>query len=152
MDDLRGCFERAFVEIDGKAREILSSVRPADLFKNLSDPIIDHFTVGECIIRSAAVVEQAFNGITRRLWDDPFEWTLPESLPDKPAIEEYLNEVAAARADGFRYLTSDADLLRSIPAPVGMRSLQEILLDCLLRSSTTLGRASTGLDIINSKH
>ena len=38
------------------------------------------FSCGEYILRSAAAVEQTFGGITTRLWDDPFEWTLPEAL------------------------------------------------------------------------
>src|SRR3712207_7579473 len=39
------------------------------------------YSCGEHVLRSAAAVEQTFGGITVNLWDDPFEWTLPESLP-----------------------------------------------------------------------
>jgi hypothetical protein len=31
---------------------------------------------GEQVLRSAAIVEQSFGGLTANLWDDPFEWTL----------------------------------------------------------------------------
>ena len=41
---------------------------------------------GEHILRSAAAVEQTFGGITVSLWDDPFEWTLPESLPTPESV------------------------------------------------------------------
>jgi hypothetical protein len=42
-------------------------------------------TCGEQILRCGAVIEQSFGGLTANLWDDPFEWTLPENLntPDK---------------------------------------------------------------------
>ncbi|HEX8354539.1 MAG TPA: hypothetical protein VF611_16660, partial [Pyrinomonadaceae bacterium] len=39
------------------------------------------YSCGEHLLRSAAAVEQTFGGITVNLWDDPFEWTLPESMP-----------------------------------------------------------------------
>jgi hypothetical protein len=32
------------------------------------------------ILRSAAAIEQMCGGLTANLWDDPFEWTLPETL------------------------------------------------------------------------
>ncbi|MEJ7622954.1 MAG: hypothetical protein WKF34_03070 [Pyrinomonadaceae bacterium] len=147
MDDLRSSLNRAFDDIDARARNILSAVPSSELFVKPVD-IIDRFTVGESVIRSAAIVEQTFNGITRRLWDDPFEWTLPEKLSDKAAIVDYIDEVAATRTEGFRYLASDADLLRSLPAPIEMKSLNDILTDCLLESSIMLGRASALLDIL----
>lgn len=60
------------------------------------------FSVGEYIIRSASVVEQAFGGITTRLWDDPYEWTLPEKLATSELIGQYLDDVDASRKrDGF---------------------------------------------------
>ena len=33
---------------------------------------------------SAGTIEQTFGGITANLWDDPFEWTLPETLHRSP--------------------------------------------------------------------
>ena len=39
-----------------------------------------NYHLGEHIVRSAGAVEQTFDGITANLWDDPFEWTLPENL------------------------------------------------------------------------
>ncbi|MBA2341449.1 MAG: hypothetical protein H0V88_13750, partial [Pyrinomonadaceae bacterium] len=56
---------------------------------------------GEQLLRSAAVIEQTFGGITANLWDDPFEWTLPEELATPERVLAYLNEVEATRQRGF---------------------------------------------------
>jgi hypothetical protein len=99
------------------------------------------FSIGEYIIRSGAEVEQVIGGITTRLWDDPFEWTLPEELHSTAKIVEYLEEVEAERMKGFRYLTSDADLARSIPAPERLHTIFELLTQTLVRSAHYQGRA-----------
>ena len=75
------------------------------------------FSCGEYVLRTAAIVEKTFGGITTRLWDDPFEWTLPEKLSDKHAIIDYLDEVEQTRSNGFKFFTSDSDLTREMPAP-----------------------------------
>src|SRR6185436_11799101 len=54
-------------------------------------------SMGEQLLRSAAAVERTFGGITANLWDDPFEWTLPEHLSTKERIDEYLGEVEDTR-------------------------------------------------------
>src|ERR1700756_2548600 len=54
-------------------------------------------TVGENILRSAALIEQVLGGLTSNLWDDPFEWTLPENLSSSQKIIDYLKEVNGAR-------------------------------------------------------
>ena len=69
------------------------------------------------ILRSAAAVEQTFGGITTRLWDDPFEWTLPEALSTNELILNYLNETEETRRKCFAFFASDEDLRREIPAP-----------------------------------
>src|SRR5947207_1532178 len=61
---------------------------------------------GEHILRSAASVEQTFGGITSNLWDDPFEWTLPETLPTANKVARYLDEVDATRKHGFELFKS----------------------------------------------
>ena len=58
---------------------------------------------GEQVLRSAAIVEQTFGGLTANLWDDPFEWTLPETLSTSAKVIEYLNEVEATRQDPTYY-------------------------------------------------
>jgi hypothetical protein len=99
------------------------------------------FSVGEYILRSAAAAEQAFNGITTRLWDDPFEWTLPEKLSTADDIMEYMREVQKTRATTFNAIRSDQDLSKLIPAPAELRPIYEILFTALLNASHFQGRA-----------
>jgi hypothetical protein len=98
-------------------------------------------SVGTYLIRSAAIVEQTFNGITTRLWDDPFEWTLPERLPTVTDLIGYMEEVQDARIRGFAFLRSDDDLDKSIPAPTELKTLAELLTGTLDRSSKHLFEA-----------
>src|SRR6185503_1548707 len=58
-------------------------------------------SVGTSLLRSAAAIEQTFGGITANLWDDPFEWTLPEQLSTPQKVVDHLNEVEATRARAF---------------------------------------------------
>ncbi len=99
------------------------------------------FSIGEYLLRSAASVEQTFGGITTRLWDDPFEWTLPEKLSTTALVFEYLKEVEATRQKGFAFFTGDADLASRIPAPETLMSIGEILLTTVARAEHFQGRA-----------
>ena len=100
------------------------------------------YSCGEHLLRSAAAVEQTFGGITANLWDDPFEWTLPESLSTPARVEEYLVEAEATRRRGFDLFKSDADLLKQIAAPSGeMRTLFEMIAETLVRAAHHQGRA-----------
>src|SRR5262245_47605450 len=76
-------------------------------------------SVGENIVRSAAVLEQTFGGLMANLWDDPFEWTLPESLSTPEKLIDYLSEVDAARQRVFGAIVEDSDLLKYISVPSG---------------------------------
>lgn len=96
---------------------------------------------GEYILRSSAAIEQTFGGITARLWDDPFEWTLPEQLSTNELILEYLAEVDERRKKGFAFFASDEDLKREMPAPEKLKSIFEILLETLARAENYQGRA-----------
>ncbi|HEX2269316.1 MAG TPA: hypothetical protein VHH35_07275, partial [Pyrinomonadaceae bacterium] len=58
------------------------------------------------ILRSAAVIEQTFGGLTANLWDDPFEWTLPETLSTPELVIEHLSEVDALRQRFFSSIDS----------------------------------------------
>lgn len=98
-------------------------------------------SVGTFAIRSAAAVEQMINGITVRLWDDPFEWTLPEQLSTVRQLKAYFDEVEAARIRGFKFLNGDADLAKQIPTPVALRTLDQILSETLDRSRELLSQA-----------
>lgn len=96
---------------------------------------------GEYILRSAAAVEQTFGGITTKLWDDPFEWTLPEQLSNNQLILQYLEEVEEIRKKGFLFFASDEDLRKQIPAPEKLKSILEILVETIARAAHFQGRA-----------
>ncbi len=143
MKDLISTFDRSFASLDFRSRELLERL-PDDLLFTKPRQIPDSmamFSVGEYLLRSAAMVEKSFGGITTRLWDDPFEWTLPEKLATKEAVYQYLDEVVATRQNGFRFFLSDDDLKREIPAPEKLLSIGELLLQTLSKADHYQGRA-----------
>ena len=96
----------------------------------------------ETILRSAAAIEQMCGGLTANLWDDPFEWTLPETLSSAERIIEYLAEVDLARRRAFASM-DDSALTKYISYPSGEeRVLISLLLETLVRASEFRGRAS----------
>lgn len=113
---------------------------PADLLFTKPSSAADG-SFGAYLLRSAGAVEQTFGGITARLWDDPFEWTLPEELSTNAKITEYLEEVEATRRKGFLFFGSDADLAKQLPAPEQLTSIFELLLETLARAEHFQGRA-----------
>lgn len=96
---------------------------------------------GEYILRSAGRIEQTFGGITTKLWDDPFEWTLPEALSTNELILNYLAEVEETRQKGFALFKSDEDLRREIPAPEKLKTIFALLLETLAVAENYQGRA-----------
>ena len=92
-------------------------------------------------MRSAGKIEQNFGGLTTKLWDDPFEWTLPEALSTNELILQYLNEVEETRKKGFSFLQNDEDLKKTLPAPIKIISLFDLLLDTLTIAENFQGRA-----------
>ena len=105
-------------------------------------PVFPVYSCGEHILRSAAAVEQTFGGITVNLWDDPFEWTLPESLPAPADVARYLEEAEATRLRAFQFFKSDEDLAREIAVPSGeTRTLFSLVVETLSRASHHQGRA-----------
>jgi hypothetical protein len=99
-------------------------------------------SIGENILRSAAVIEQTCGGLTANLWDDPFEWTLPETLSTTDRIIEYLSEVDLARQRAFASIVDDSALSKYISVPSGEpRTLVSLLLETLVRASDYRGRA-----------
>ncbi len=123
-----------FDAIHIRSHKILSQVNESDLFVKPegSRPMLSS---GEYLIRSAAKVEQTFGGITSSLWDDPFEWTLPEELSTKIKVADYLDEVEQTRKRGFAFFESDSDLLREIPAPEKMTVIFDLLLQTIISAS-----------------
>lgn len=99
-------------------------------------------SVCEYVLRGAAAVEQTFGGLTCNLWDDPFEWTLPETLSTPNLILDYLREVEETRRRAFAAFASDIDLLKRIATPAGEQSaLISLLLNTLVRALDYQGRA-----------
>ena len=143
-------FTASFEAIDVRSREMLRRIDPSRLFErpSASERLYAVASVGECVLRSAAAVEQTFLGITRRLWDDPFEWTLPEKLSTKELINEYLDEVAATTANGLAFIASDEELSKQLPSPETLRPIFDIMLDTISQAEHYQGRAAAILDII----
>lgn len=95
------------------------------------------------LLRSAATIEQMCGGLTANLWDDPFEWTLPETLSNADRVVEYLSEVDLARERTFNAI-DDAALTKYISVPSGEeRQLISVLLETLVRASDLRARAAT---------
>ncbi len=142
MRDLIEGFGRKFDKLDLDTRTLLGLTAEADLFTNVGTAELPYMNVGTCLLRSAAAVEQTFGGITTRLWDDPFEWTLPEKLSTHELILEYLDEVAETRRHGLGFLASDDDLKRELPAPEKLTSIFSLLLETVATADHYLGRAA----------
>ncbi len=136
-------FERGFVTQHKRSLRLLELVPNSDLYRKPRElpQTFAMFTIGEYILRSAATVEQTFGGITTRLWDDPFEWTLPEKLSTTALVLEYLNEVRLTTIKGLSFFKLDDDLKREIPAPSALKPVIQVLLDTLTRAEHFQGRA-----------
>jgi hypothetical protein len=109
------------------------------------------FSFGEFILRSAGAVEQTFGGITVKLWDDPFEWTLPEELSTNEKIIGYLMEVEQTRKKGFAYFNSDDDLYKEIPAPEIFKTIAQLLIETIVRAEHFQGRAFATFQMFSDK-
>jgi len=125
-------------------REIVQHIDKefASLIKSLKD-LARSGSSYQHILRSAAAIEQMCGGLTANLWDDPFEWTLPETLSNADRVVEYLSEVDLARERAFNSM-DDAALTKYISAPSGdERLLISLLLETLVKASDLRGRAAT---------
>jgi hypothetical protein len=109
-------------------------------------------SVGEQILRSAAVMEQTFGGLTANLWDDPFEWTLPETLSTPESIVEHLSEVDSMRRRVFESIEGDAALSKYVAVPSGEpKALVQLLIETLARASDYRGRALATFKLSHKK-
>lgn len=107
---------------------------------------------GEHLLRGAAVIERTFGGITANLWDDPFEWTLPETLKTPELVGQYLSEVQATRRRAFDSFSSDEDLSKEIMMPWGeSQTLFSLLLETLTRAAKHQGCAFAVYSLFGSK-
>jgi len=113
----------------------------ANLIDSLKD-LAESASPNPHLLRSAAVIEQMCGGLTANLWDDPFEWTLPETLSTADRRIEYLSEVDLARQRAFDAITDDGALTKYISVPSGEpRLLISLLLETLVKASDYRGRA-----------
>ena len=143
MKTLIDSFDRRFTEIHTRSNQLIKLTPNEKLFWRPRElnRVLQPFSCGEFVLRSAGKIEQTFGGITTRLWDDPFEWTLPEELSTGEAILEYLDEVEATRTRGFALFQTDEDLRREMPAPEKLKTLFQILLETVARAEHFQGRA-----------
>ncbi len=151
MQEFINIFNAKFAELHKNSKQIIAKIPSEKLFWQPfeKDSLFPINSCGEYVLRSAGKIEQTFGGITTKLWDDPFEWTLPEQLATKQLILEYLEEVEATRLRGFMLFQNDADLKKEIPAPVKMTTLFEILLDTLRVAENYQGRAVAILRLLD---
>ena len=150
MDKLISCLNRQFAGLHRAHIELIEAI-PAELLYRQPPGSSSLFPVrscGEYVLRAAAAVEQTFGGITSNLWDDPFEWTLPETLTTPEKVAGYLDEVETTRRHGFEFFQSDDDLLKEIMAPSGKTHLFPLLLDTLARAAHYQGSAQATLDLL----
>jgi hypothetical protein len=139
--------DRAFTGLVDDLKNLVRPVPPALLYQN--PPAV---SLGENILRSAATIEQTCGGLTANLWDDPFEWTLPETLSTPDRILEYLSEVDLARQRAFNSILDDSTLRKYISAPSGEpRQLVSLLLETLLNASDHKGRAVATIKILSGE-
>lgn len=112
--------------------------------------VTSSFSVGESVLRSAAAIEQTFGGITANLWDDPFEWTLPEYLSTPAKINEHLADVEATRQRAFASFADDSSLRKHVAVPSGeTRPLIDLLSDTLLRAADYQAQALLALKTLS---
>jgi len=144
MREMLDIIDSQFRSVHERTKEIIALVPDEFLYTQPRelDRTYAIFSCGEYVIRSAAAVEQCFGGLTTRLWDDPFEWTLREALATKELIAGYLDEVEATRTSAMAFFTSDEDLLKTLPAPEKIVPVLELLLNTLRRAEHYQGRAA----------
>ena len=124
-------FDREFKRLESDWRATIERIDEVTLY---SENTLQLHPCAEQILRSARIVEQTFGGINSNLWDDPFEWTLPETLSSSEKLLEYFAEVRATRKRGFDLFQTDDALLKTIMTPAGPRQVISLLLDTLVRA------------------
>jgi len=137
QSDIVASLDREFARLHSRSAEIIESTPASSLYALPVHPsIVGLRSIGENVLRSAAAIEQTFGGITANLWDDPFEWTLPEQLTTPATVLAHLLEVEETRKHAFASFTDDSCLLKSVATPVdSLVPLIELLLKTLLRAT-----------------
>ena len=129
--------DQQFGDLIESLKRLVQSVPPDLLYRNAPS-----VSIGENILRSAAAIEQTCGGITTNLWDDPFEWTLPETLFNAALIVDYLSEVDLSRQRAFKAIHDDSSLNKYISVPSGeSRRLVDVLNETFATAKDYRGRA-----------
>jgi hypothetical protein len=149
MRDAIAQLDRQFAELHHQTSQLITRA-PADRLYSTTAESPD--SVGDQALRSAAAIEQSFGGLTANLWDDPFEWTLPENLNTPAKVLEYLSEVEETRQRAFQTFKSDEDLQKQIMTPAGTVELRQFLLDTFDRARHHLQRAIAALDLLSTNY
>jgi hypothetical protein len=143
--------DKQFAEIHKISCDFIANL-PAELLYTRPAEASFHDTCGEQILRCGAVIEQSFGGLTANLWDDPFEWTLPETLNTRAKVLEYLSEVEDLRSRAFLAFKDDADLSKEIMTPAGGQQILAFLLDTLKRARHHQQRAFKVFEAMTTDH
>jgi hypothetical protein len=145
-------FDEQFARLHCRSRALTETTAIEILYRPREERngAVPLYSAGENLLRSAAAVEQTFGGITANLWDDPFEWTLPENLSTRERVIEYLEEVEATRQRAFDRFSEDSDLLKHVVVPSGeTRMLISLLLETLVKAVDFQGRAVATLGLVS---
>lgn len=155
MDIIIPMYEAQYVELHAQSLALLREVPRERLYwrpEHFEDAT-QVYSVGEYMLKSAGAVEQTFGGLTANLWDDPFEWTLPETIDTKRKFESYLGEVEATRQRGFALFSGDDVLQKEVAMPSGeMQTISSLLLDTLLRAKRYKGQAIATFRLFSDAH
>jgi hypothetical protein len=144
MKTITAALDEQFRRLHLTSTALIESIAPELLYKLPREPTssVPIYSTGEHLLRSAGAVEQTFGGLTTNLWDDPFEWTLPESLVTPAYVSAYLMEVEGTRQRAFGLFKSDEDLYKKAAVPSGgTEELIRILLHTIARAWHHQGRA-----------
>lgn len=131
MGHLIAWFDREFLRLQSEWRQLIQAIERQKIYQRSS---ARELSFGEHVVCSARIVEQTFGGITANLWDDPFEWTLPENLTTPEKLLAYFDEVEATRQRGFDLFKNDEELMKEVMTPAGKTQLASLLLDRLVRA------------------
>lgn len=154
MDILLLLYDQQFGRLHRRSIELIEATPAEKLYwkPRESREGLPSYSCGEHVLRSAGVVEQTFGGITANLWDDPFEWTLPETLSSQKSIVNYLREVDETRRRGFEFFRGDGDLGKEIVVPSGEKqTIQLLLMDTLVRVAHHQGCAIATFRLFSDK-
>jgi len=144
-------FENEFAQLHLRYCSLIRATPESDIYHSLGQSDGRSLpSVGESVLRGVAAVEQTFGGITANLWDDPFEWTLPEILSTAARIVEYLEEVESTRRLAFASFLRDEDLLKEIMLPSEeTRALVDLLVLTLVKAAESYGRAAAARSLLS---